>query len=300
MKYLSKITAALVIGATTALSILPATNVSADTTPITSMKNATQNGWIQDSQGYWYYYVNGVKQTGWIHPDSWYYLDSNGVMQIGWKKIDGKWYYFNEKGAMQTDWFQDTSGKWYYSNTDGVMQTGWIESKGKWYYLDTNGAMKTNAWIQSESDSHKYFYVKDSGEMAVSEPVDNNQYYVDGEGAWYDNWQVQKVLDMACRQLGKSYVYGATGPDTFDCSGLTQYCYKQALGIDISRTTYTQLEHGTVVSSQSALKPGDLVFPHTGHVGIYLGNGQMIHAPQTGDVVKISSVYKFYTGRRIL
>lgn len=259
MKYLSKITAALVIGATTALSILPATNASADTTPITSMKNATQNGWIQDSQGYWYYYVNGVKQTGWIHPDSWYYLDSNGVMQIGW-----------------------------------------IESKGKWYYLDTNGAMKTNAWIQSESDSHKYFYVKASGEMAVSEPVDNNQYYVDGEGAWYDNWQVQKVLDMACRQLGKSYVYGATGPDTFDCSGLTQYCYKQALGIDISRTTYTQLEHGSVVSSQSALKPGDLVFPHTGHVGIYLGNGQMIHAPQTGDVVKISSVYKFYTGRRIL
>ena len=91
MKYLSKITAALVIGATTALSILPATNASADTTPITSMKNATQNGWVSDSQGYWYYYVNGVKQTGWIHPDSWYYLDSNGVMQIGWKKIDGKW-----------------------------------------------------------------------------------------------------------------------------------------------------------------------------------------------------------------
>lgn len=285
MKYLSKITTVLVIGATVALSILPATNASADTTAVASMKNATQNGWIQDSQGNWYYYVNGIKQTGWIHPDYYYYLDSNGVMQIGWKKIDGIWYYFNEENG----------------GPKGSMKTNdWIQYNDKWYYVDNNGAMKTNAWIQSKSDSHKYFYVKASGEMAVSEPVDNNQYYVDGEGAWYDNWQVQKVLDMACRQLGKSYVYGATGPDTFDCSGLTQYCYKQALGIDISRTTYTQLEHGSVVSSQSALKPGDLVFPHTGHVGIYLGNGQMIHAPQTGDVVKISSVYKFYTGRRIL
>ncbi|MBE6051935.1 MAG: NlpC/P60 family protein [Clostridium sp.] len=70
--------------------------------------------------------------------------------------------------------------------------------------------------------------------------------------------------------------------------------------IGLIRTTYTQINQGTAVYSQDDLKPGDLVFPHTGHVGIYLGNGKMIHAPQTGDVVKISNVYKFYTGRRIL
>lgn len=106
------------------------------------------------------------------------------------------------------------------------------------------------------------------------------------------------VLNEAYKHLGKAYVYGATGADTFDCSGFTQYVYKQALGIDITRTTYSQINVGTPVS-QSDLQPGDLVFPHAGHVGIYVGNGQMIHAPQTGDVVKVSPVYKFYAARRV-
>lgn len=107
------------------------------------------------------------------------------------------------------------------------------------------------------------------------------------------------VLNEAYKHLGKAYVYGATGPNNFDCSGFTQYVFKKAAGIDISRTTYSQINVGTPVS-QSELQPGDLIFPHTGHVGIYVGNGQMIHAPQTGDVIKVSPVYKFYAARRIL
>lgn len=110
---------------------------------------------------------------------------------------------------------------------------------------------------------------------------------------------VQAVLNEAYAQLGKPYVWGATGSDTFDCSGFTQYVYEHATGIDISRTTYTQIDVGQPVS-QDELQPGDLVFPHTGHVGIYVGNGQMIHAPQTGDVVKVGPVYDFYAARRIL
>ena len=109
----------------------------------------------------------------------------------------------------------------------------------------------------------------------------------------------QAILNEAYAQLGKPYVWGATGTDTFDCSGFTQYVYKHAAGIDISRTTYTQIDVGQPVS-QDQLKPGDLVFPHTGHVGIYVGNGQMIHAPQTGDVIKVGPVYSFYAARRIL
>lgn len=107
------------------------------------------------------------------------------------------------------------------------------------------------------------------------------------------------VLNEAYKHLGKPYVYGATGPSNFDCSGFTEYVYNKAAGIDISRTTYSQINVGTPVSRDN-LQPGDLVFPHTGHVGIYIGNGQMIHAPQTGDVVKVSPVYKFYAARRIL
>ncbi len=109
----------------------------------------------------------------------------------------------------------------------------------------------------------------------------------------------QAILNEAYKHLGKAYVWGATGVDTFDCSGFTQYVYEHAAGIDISRTTYSQINVGQAVS-QDQLQPGDLVFPHAGHVGIYVGNGQMINAPQTGDVVKVGPVTRFYAARRII
>lgn len=111
--------------------------------------------------------------------------------------------------------------------------------------------------------------------------------------------KAQLIIDEANKHLGKAYVYGATGPNTFDCSGFTQYVYKQAVGIDISRTTYTQINQGIVVS-QSNLQLGDLVFTSAGHVGIYIGNNKIIHAPQTGDVVKTSTIWSFYAARRII
>lgn len=107
------------------------------------------------------------------------------------------------------------------------------------------------------------------------------------------------VLQVAYSLAGLPYQWGATGPNSFDCSGFTQYVYRKATGIEIGRDTYAQLGSGKAVS-YNELQPGDLVFPHSGHVGIYIGNGQMIHAPRTGDVIKVSSVYKFMTGRRIL
>lgn len=110
---------------------------------------------------------------------------------------------------------------------------------------------------------------------------------------------VQAVLNVAYAQLGKPYVWGATGPDTFDCSGFTSYVYSKATGIYIGRTTYDQIGAGVSVSRDN-LKPGDLVFPHAGHVGIYVGNGNIIHAPRTGDVVKVSPIWSFYGARRIL
>lgn len=109
---------------------------------------------------------------------------------------------------------------------------------------------------------------------------------------------VQGVLNEAYKHLGKPYVYGATGPNAFDCSGFTSYVYAK-LGYSIGRTTYNQINAGREVS-YSQLQPGDLVFPHSGHVGIYVGNGMMIHAPHTGDVIKVASVYKFWRARRII
>jgi len=126
-----------------------------------------------------------------------------------------------------------------------------------------------------------------------------------------------QVINSAKQFLGSPYVWGGTtAPNKdssgnwigggFDCSGFVQYVYKQA-GIDLSRTTYTQIKEGTAVNNISDLQPGDLVFfgeasaPH--HVGIYLGNDQYIHAPKTGDVIKISNLSDrtdFCGGRRIL
>ena len=115
------------------------------------------------------------------------------------------------------------------------------------------------------------------------------------------------VVRCAYNLIGKPYVYGATGPNEFDCSGLTQYVYK-SIGKNISRTTYTQVKEGIEVS-RNDLCPGDLVFFNTNgymsHVGIYVGNGSFIHAPRTGKPVMISSLKegyyceKFITARRI-
>lgn len=111
-------------------------------------------------------------------------------------------------------------------------------------------------------------------------------------GGQVGSGSVSQLLSIAYSLQGKPYVYGATGPNTFDCSGFTQYVYGR-IGVGLSRTTFTQVNEGTSIPISQA-QAGDLVFfgsassPH--HVGIYVGNGQYIHAPQTGDVVKVSSL----------
>jgi cell wall-associated NlpC family hydrolase len=95
------------------------------------------------------------------------------------------------------------------------------------------------------------------------------------------------AVRFACAQLGKPYVWGAAGPATFDCSGLTMTAYQQA-GITIGRTTYEQATDGRPISD-GELQPGDLIFYNGNeHVALYLGGGNAIHAPDTGDVVKIA------------
>ncbi|WGW12669.1 C40 family peptidase [Saxibacter everestensis] len=95
------------------------------------------------------------------------------------------------------------------------------------------------------------------------------------------------VVSIAKRYLGVPYVWGGSSPSGFDCSGFTGYVYKQ-VGVDLPRTSSAQRGAGKIVS-QSEAKAGDLVW-HSGHIGIYLGDGKKIHSPQTGDVVKISDL----------
>ncbi|TDT32768.1 C40 family peptidase [Naumannella halotolerans] len=105
-----------------------------------------------------------------------------------------------------------------------------------------------------------------------------------------DSDRVGKVLATAKAQQGKPYVYAATGPNSFDCSGLTSYAYKAA-GVSLPRVSRDQANVGTRVS-RSELQPGDLVFYYSpiSHVALYVGNGQIIHASRPGKPVGYASV----------
>lgn len=119
-----------------------------------------------------------------------------------------------------------------------------------------------------------------------------------GEG--FESSTGNTIVDYAYQFLGRPYVWGAVGPDVFDCSGLTSYVYRHAAGIEITRTTYTQINVGTPVSYND-MQPGDLVFTYNNeHVGIYVGNGMYINATYPGSTVRVTPVTNFYAARRIL
>ena len=119
---------------------------------------------------------------------------------------------------------------------------------------------------------------------------------------------VDKVLNFAHQQLGKPYVWGAQGPNSFDCSGLIYYVYKNAANITLPRTSVEQSKFGTTVS-KSNLKAGDLVFfdtngPNNGavsHVGIYAGGGQLIHASSSNKkIVKVNMETSYWNNTYVV
>lgn len=121
-----------------------------------------------------------------------------------------------------------------------------------------------------------------------SETNDNNQNLS----------KVDKVIDVAKKQLGKPYKWGASGPSSFDCSGLTSYAYKNGANVTLPRTSREQAKVGKSVS-KSSLKPGDLLFFSSSgdginHVGLYIGDSKMVHSPRPGDDVRIDKINSGY------
>ena len=119
------------------------------------------------------------------------------------------------------------------------------------------------------------------------------------------------VVNLAYSKIGSPYVWGAEGPNSFDCSGFTSYIFRNAAGVSLPRTSSAQSGYGITVS-KSNLQAGDLVFFNTSgkgvsHVGIYVGGGKMIHSPSSGKtVVKVSNINssyyssRFVTAKRVL
>ncbi len=194
--------------------------LSADGTHVTSYHDQTgrtithtKTGW-EKVGSFWYYWNNGVKQTGWVQVSGkWYYMNSSGVMATGWQKISGKWYYLNASGVMATGWTA-VSGKWYYMNSSGTMQTGWVKVSGKWYYMNSSGVMQTG-WQQI---SEKWYYFNAAGAMQVGFlKLSGKWYYMSSSGAMTTGWAkigknwyhfaASGVMETGWQQISEKWYY---------------------------------------------------------------------------------------------
>ncbi|MGK5532255.1 NlpC/P60 family protein [Streptomyces sp. URMC 129] len=139
---------------------------------------------------------------------------------------------------------------------------------------------------QAELAAQEAAEAERAAEAARADRSDTRTDFVDLPGSS----RGESALSAAASKLGSPYVWGATGPSAFDCSGLTSWAYAQA-GVSLPRTSQAQAGVGTRVSLDQ-LAPGDLVFYYDGlsHVGMYAGNGQILHAPSSGSVVRYDSV----------
>jgi peptidoglycan DL-endopeptidase CwlO len=150
----------------------------------------------------------------------------------------------------------------------------------------TTGLNKQKATVQKAINKQRALLIK-AGEL-ISPGT--------GGGATYNgpaSGSARKALQYAYAQLGKPYIYGGTGPKGYDCSGLTMMAWRAA-GVSIPRVVPDQY-NATRHVAKANLQPGDLVyFLGMGHEGMYVGNGQFIHAPKTGDVVKLESLSNSY------
>jgi cell wall-associated NlpC family hydrolase len=104
----------------------------------------------------------------------------------------------------------------------------------------------------------------------------------------YDGTTYGSIVEAAYSRLGCPYIWAASGPNSFDCSGLTSWCYR-FVGISIPRGGNAQYSSAPMRMAVSEAEPGDILWK-PGHVGIYIGGGQYIHAPRPGDVVRIANI----------
>ena len=260
------------------------------------------------------YRTGKTRATGlWTKKNKTYYLDSNyQIVKSQWVKSGSKYYYVNEKGlVVYNQWVGSyyvgetgarvTSQKMtigdntYYFKSDGSKATGITNLNGKTYLFDRNGIMVTGWYNNSVAT---FYFLPTTGEMVKNQVmiIDNVYYSFDGNGYMTDDDTINsnlalgaKIAAYATQFIGNPYVYGGTSlTNGADCSGFTMSVMshfgikiprtadQQAIGYDGTTTKYATAK----VVSINNIQPGDLVFYYQpiSHVGIYIGNGLIVHA----------------------
>ncbi|EQF42722.1 nlpC/P60 family protein [Clostridioides difficile CD129] len=163
-----------------------------------------------------------------------------------------------------------------------------VKDNGGRIYVETNGTYHIDILLANASECKKFGrkngYIIIGGDEEQTYQVEGNN-----QSSTNNNSKEDKLISIAKSKLGCNYVYGAEGPNNFDCSGFTQWCYKQ-IGIKIPRTASAQSKAGKAVDlkDRSKWKAGDyLRIGEEVNMLYVIGNNQIIHSPQTGDVVKI-------------
>ena len=181
------------------------------------VKALPNDGWITGQDGTKRHYTQGEMDTGWQKIDGKkYYFGIDGILQTGWKQIDKKWYFLGKDGIMRTGW--QKVGKWYFFGTDGIMKTGWQKYSGKWYLLGSDGAMKTG-W---QKVGKSWYYLGTDGIMRSGwQKVGKSWYYFGTDGIMRTGWQkvgknwyyfgTDGIMRTGWQKIGKSWYFFSNG-----------------------------------------------------------------------------------------
>ncbi|MEG1311855.1 MAG: SH3 domain-containing C40 family peptidase [Romboutsia sp.] len=180
--------------------------------------------------------------------------------------------YLNIRSGASTKY--SVVGKAYTNDIVEIIE----KNSNGWYKIKL--ANKTVGWA-----SGSYITIQDTN------TTNNNQ----------NSTKASKVVDIAKKQIGKPYKWGAGGPNAFDCSGLTSYSYKNGANVKLPRSSREQAKVGKSVSKKD-LQAGDLIFFSSGgsginHVGLYIGDSKMVHSPRPGENVRIDKINTGYYSR---
>ena len=236
-------------------------------------------------------------------------LDLNDKVTVT-EEIDGKWSKITKSGKtgyVASEYLSDSKTE-VTSRASQETRTETSENNESNNANDTKEEEKETKKDNEEKNETKSNDVKSSSntKSEKEEPESKKEETKKEEKKESSSSKVSgaDIVAYAKKFLGYKYVYGTAGPNTFDCSGFTSYVYKH-FGYSLNRTSSGQRSNGTAVTSKDALKAGDIVC-FSGHVGIYIGGGQFIHAANPRKGVIISSLSESYykktyiTSRRIL